>query len=117
MKILKKVKQWVPARIAAEVSEPISAISYADGYDPYQHEDIMHCIAYDERCETMVRGLTKKVITSHDNVFLTPHFLRHFEFTERHNICDYGILRCRFKYAANQLGFDILRQNLKQAPW
>jgi hypothetical protein len=52
-----------------------------------------------------------------DCIYLTPHFLNHFDFSLAYKINNYGILRLKFKFASNQLGFDVLRQNLKQYAW
>lgn len=107
------MKTWIPNQISKVSSEPISQITYYTEYDNYQHESIVENLN-DERCDTLLRGLSKEGIIQRDNIFLTPHFIQNFEFTKVQKIRDYGILRVKFKFAANQLGFDVLRQNLKQ---
>ena len=125
MKLLKKVKAWLPSKIAQEINEPVSQLNYLDKCtEDDDHEDMIATLTQDERCETIARcffheGFPWELAPSHDrhlggittrdNVFLTPHFEKHFDFTGDQIIRDYGILRCRMKFAANQLGFDILR--------
>jgi hypothetical protein len=74
MKILKKLKMWVPMKVTQSFNEPISSITYNNIYDLTSHEDIIENLN-DERCDTIKRGLVKEGIIARDNIFLTPHFI------------------------------------------
>lgn len=98
MKLLKKIKHWLPQKICDRFNHPTSAITYKDEFEEYQHENIIETLQ-DERCDTMKRGYAENGIMSRDCLFLTPHFIQHFDFTEEEEIRDYGILRYKFKFA------------------
>ena len=58
MKILKKLKQWIPAKTCLEFSEPHSCLTYNSDFTDEMHESIIDDLM-DERCDTLKNGLVK----------------------------------------------------------
>jgi hypothetical protein len=114
--VLKKFNFIIPQKMNYEIKGPISKISYLNDFNYLEHESIMEALN-DERCMTIdfERYFQNEEKTKYLNhsIFLTPHFYNQFEFTRHQKICDHRLLRAKMKYAANQLGFQIRKQNIK----
>lgn len=96
--------------------EYISKITYLNEFIEEEHESIIECLN-DERCNTIQNILFSNLLYSKGNIYLTPHFLNHFELQEQFLINDYQVIKTKYIYAAHQLGFELYVENIKRTAW